>query len=261
MHTSCARLLFATLYLSTRALSAPLPSECNCPTSPLSPSTIDYVLFMTVSRQLTPEECAFICNPSPPRPVISDRVEEEQSGVLITKLDHQQSEAPEEEDEADEEEEDKDSHMEKSPESEAQQHSTSFASSDGFPLKDFSAAANRDSQLLSHVPIRPPHAFSSSSLPLSAPPPAAPFPYFGLITAIFLLVVCLIEYSRRHTTGVSWAPRARRFFSISGDFTREVEAWRVRCGEETEGTRRWGFEKEQERERGNEKDQGMSERA
>ena len=257
MHTSCARLLLTTLYLSTRALSAPLPSECSCPTSPLSPSTIDYVLSMTVSRQLTPEECAFICNPSPPRPVIPDRVEEEQSSMLITELDHQQSEAPEEEDQVDQDK-DQDSHIEKAPESESesQQQSIPFAFSDGFPLKDFSAAANRDSQILSHVPIRPPHAFSSSSLPLSSSPSTATFPYFGLFSAIFLLVVCLIEYSRRHTTGVSWAPRARRFFSISGDFTREVEAWRVRCGEETEGTRRWGLEKEQERE--NEKNQGMN---
>ena len=237
--------MVAVFCFSACSLSAPLPSECNCPTSPLSPSAIDYVLSMTVERQLTAQECAFICNPSPPVPSTSENINEDQ-GTLITLPDHQHSENSEPE-AGEDSDGNVESHIEKSPNSQAQHQPVSFASSDGFVLKDFSAeAASRNPKIPSHAPIRPTHAFSSSSLPLSAPPSTSAIPIFALITAIFILVVCLIEYSRRHTTGVSWAPRARHLFSISDEVTREVEAWRGCCDEEREGTRRWTLEKQQE---------------
>ena len=47
----------------TLTLAHPLPAECTCDNSPLPPSTIDNLIHMTLSRHLTPEECAFICNP------------------------------------------------------------------------------------------------------------------------------------------------------------------------------------------------------
>ncbi|MCJ1404558.1 hypothetical protein MMC11_007784 [Xylographa trunciseda] len=57
---------FALLYSST-VQAIPLPSDCTCGNSPLSARTVDYIFQVTKARHLTPEECAFICNPSPHR--------------------------------------------------------------------------------------------------------------------------------------------------------------------------------------------------
>ena len=60
-------MLFTSLLLplitSSLTLAHPLPAECTCDNSPLPPSTIDDLIQMTLSRHLTPEECAFVCNP------------------------------------------------------------------------------------------------------------------------------------------------------------------------------------------------------
>ncbi|MCJ1416325.1 hypothetical protein MMC32_002660 [Xylographa parallela] len=54
--------------LSTSTIQAvPLPSDCTCGNSPLSARTVDYIFQVTKARHLTPEECAFLCNPSPHR--------------------------------------------------------------------------------------------------------------------------------------------------------------------------------------------------
>ncbi|MCJ1293307.1 hypothetical protein MMC34_004861 [Xylographa carneopallida] len=47
--------------------AVPLPSDCTCGHSPLSARTVDYIFQVTKARHLTPEECAFLCNPSPHR--------------------------------------------------------------------------------------------------------------------------------------------------------------------------------------------------
>ena len=47
--------------------AVPLPSDCTCGNSPLSARTVDYIFQVTKARHLTPEECAFLCNPSPHR--------------------------------------------------------------------------------------------------------------------------------------------------------------------------------------------------
>ena len=250
---SCTYFIINTLYLSAPSLSAPLPSECSCPSSPLSPSTIDYVLSMTVERQLTPQECAFICNPSPPLPPTTYNSVNKQDSLFAKPDQQQQSGVPLEEEINGEDEGDIDFRVEQSQDLHPPEQSAPFAFSDGFPLRDFSAAANRHSKSPTHVPIRPDHTFPSSSLPLPTRPPTAALPIFALIIAIFIFAACLIKYSQRHTTGVSWTPQARRWFSLSGDFTKDVEAWRGCLDEEKEGAQRARFEKEQEGEREKEK--------
>lgn len=45
------------------ALPVPVPEECGCKTSPLSLSSFEQAKIIINARRLTPEECAFICNP------------------------------------------------------------------------------------------------------------------------------------------------------------------------------------------------------
>ncbi|MCJ1435745.1 hypothetical protein MMC27_005120 [Xylographa pallens] len=64
-----ASLLSVVLALlsSSTIQAVPLPSDCTCGNSPLSARTVDYIFQVTKARHLTPEECAFLCNPSPHR--------------------------------------------------------------------------------------------------------------------------------------------------------------------------------------------------
>jgi len=59
--------VFLALLFSSTIRALPLPSDCTCDNSPLSARTVDYIFQVTKARHLTPEECAFICNPSPHR--------------------------------------------------------------------------------------------------------------------------------------------------------------------------------------------------
>lgn len=64
MHSVLFIPLLLSLLLSQSTLAAPLASDCTCGKFPLSSRTIDYIVQVTKSRHLTPEECAFICNPN-----------------------------------------------------------------------------------------------------------------------------------------------------------------------------------------------------
>ena len=56
-----------TLFSAHTVQAVPLPTGCTCGNSPLSKRTFNYIFQVTKARHLTPEECAFICNPSPQR--------------------------------------------------------------------------------------------------------------------------------------------------------------------------------------------------
>lgn len=62
----CASLfpVFFALLSSYASLAAPLPSGCSCNESPLSARSLDYIRQVAKARQLTSDECAFLCNPS-----------------------------------------------------------------------------------------------------------------------------------------------------------------------------------------------------
>ncbi|MCJ1285912.1 hypothetical protein MMC26_005254 [Xylographa opegraphella] len=66
LSASLLSVVLALLSFST-VQAVPLPLDCTCGNSPLSARTVDYIFQVTKARHLTPEECAFLCNPSPHR--------------------------------------------------------------------------------------------------------------------------------------------------------------------------------------------------